>query len=429
MATTALIAPETRRMSVIGTAMSVIVIVIGSVLMFPLPFDHRGTGAPLAWTAMLGLALPPTFGDYCIVVAMITLIVSLLVRLHGSTNAMFLSAVGLVLIQLWNASTHAAIIALSLWSGFFLAAHIGMNGAATGSPGRAIRLTWSVMFAIQMIVAIAAYLVGYGQLITPGFGARASGLYGSPNVVYPLAILSLFWFAAMTRSTEQRTLKLLFAGMVALSAMVLLLTFSRAGWLGLAVSLTIINVRRNVGRLAIACMLTAALLVVGVFALRSGGIAASTHADRSMLGRTMVWMSALRHVADRPLSGGGYNSFREYNDIGFALHTRGLGVAPSEPKNLILNWLLDVGLIGTILYAFFFYSTFRVAIRVQAIKESCRHTYGIARCLTMSLTALLIAGLFDTPFCGLLDRTPVTFSLLVLSGLLFGSQEGHRQNS
>jgi len=113
--------------------------------------------------------------------------------------------------------------------------------------GRAwIAAVWLGASTLQVGAGLVAFALGWSTYVTPEFGRRAGSYYGSPNVLYCFALLAgLGGLIALRLPTATDDLgrvrwsawRLGLALAVVLALAALILTFSRAGWFGLAAAL------------------------------------------------------------------------------------------------------------------------------------------------------------------------------------------------
>lgn len=174
-------------------------------------------------------------------------------------------------------------------------------------------------------------------------GAMGLGLWGCGVAAAVLA--------SLVRSRGQR----LFLGfIIALCAVGLLLTETRAVWLGAVVTVAVvILVSRELWRFALPATLVGIVLVVGALALVPG-LAADVSARRGEQGP--VWdrlnsnRASLNMLADKPLFGHGWGTYNEaagpYYRLSDDYPIRQVG----EVHNVLLSNLAEIGLVGTSLW-------------------------------------------------------------------------------
>jgi hypothetical protein len=101
-------------------------------------------------------------------------------------------------------------------------------------------LCWKLMvigLGCNMVMSIWAYTTSYHQLISSSIGERACGLFGTPITLYTVSIISIFAFLSMITNSK------IFISLSMASFSVLILTFSRAGWIGFAVALIYLSTK------------------------------------------------------------------------------------------------------------------------------------------------------------------------------------------
>ena len=271
-------------------------------------------------------------------------------------------------------------------------------------------LTLGCILAMNVCVALTVFIAGFRQFHTPGFGMRASGLYQSPNSYYPIALLSVTYFSR----TEFGVSRKLRSVLISASVISLLLTFTRAGYIGLAALLLAISLMycQSIQLRWISSLGSLFITLVGVF-LRNGFDIAH---DASATGRIRVWQTALNWFYDSPWFGHGLNSF-------FVLaRARPVGrVLPNEPKNLIFAILLDGGIVGLIVTV--------VGLSALLTKSNAKKVEWRSEYFLLVLP-VLVAGIFDTPIMGDALRIPGTALFFTLCGLTMGqSNFGTRTSS
>jgi O-antigen ligase len=348
----------------------------------------------------------------CIAVAAVAVLLT--IRLGSGSVSLLAAAV--VLDSLLAVRSPSDTAFLFAWIAFFLAL----------SLRRAFRVIgfafWAACLAAQVCLAVAAYLVGYWQMHTPGFGYRASGFYGTPNVVYPVVLIAVFTFGALTSEFRARRAALTAGvGMVLLSGVVLVLTFTRAAWLGAFAGFIAVgwHAHRRFRRAWVAVAL--AFLLGTVFIRTHGGLVGSGN-DASGRNRPLIWKHAVHVWEKSPWIGHGFSAFARAEVVGEP--PPGLPYLPGEPKNLYLNILVEQGLLGLAFYGMFLAAALSTAWRLWNNVHAPPVDRAIAGALFPSLIAILVAGLVDTPAFGPLMRVPGTATLLVFIGLVAGADAG-----
>lgn len=185
----------------------------------------------------------------------------------------------------------------------------------------------------------------------------------------------------------------------------LILTKSRTAWVGLAAggvaAAGLIFVRSRLSRraLMVAAGGCAAVLLVGLVVLATGGLDAAvfSEAPRSMRFRLDYWIGAARVLGERPLLGTGAGNFRSY----YLEHRpEGASEAIAAPHNLFLDvWaagglLSLIALVGLLAYAAFrFASAGREDIGEETLCNGwSAFEWGVVAAFPVVTFVLLVAG-------------------------------------
>jgi putative inorganic carbon (HCO3(-)) transporter len=205
----------------------------------------------------------------------------------------------------------------------------------------------------------------------PSAGISANQIAGTLTLYLPLAVtLAAGWWAG-NEVFPLRLLILAGSGVfVLLVSCVLLLTQSRAGWLGGGVGLLTLGTlwglshrQRRVRILGVVLPLSAlvavagALLCVGpqhvgeiLYEAGSGAAVEQAIGEMSLAGRVEVWNRALYAVQDFPFTGCGLGTFRRVVHILYPLFLASPDFDIAHAHNIFLQTALDLGLPGLIAY-------------------------------------------------------------------------------
>ncbi len=311
-------------------------------------------------------------------------------------------------------SSEMAIIAALWWSVFW--------GALWLSPAdREFVLSFCLLaFGLQIVATLGAYFVGYEPFITPRFGARAGGMSGSPNQIYPWSLMwAALFFAAARNTNDAKIRRWLWAG-VAGSIAVLLLTFSRAGWIGLAVVLPFIWPHTTRGWKRVLPYVGLVLLLVGAATIRTRGEVLSPDNDGSTYGRVKIWRESWRLFREAPLLGHGVGQIARRTD---------LEVQFVEPKNIYAQFALEGGLLGLGCFGLLTSGLWKRSQELKRDDTADMSSRWAAQAMAMALPTLLVAGLFDTPIFGHYERIVPTISFLLLAGIVAAPRRQPREIS
>jgi len=288
---------------------------------------------------------------------------------------------------------------------------------------RGLRLMQFVLLAMgtQAYYAVVLYALGVHQLHGKHFGNRAGGTFGGPNELYPLLLLCLPLSLTLAQAPSSPEWRWGLRAIAGLSAVALLLTFTRGAWLALTVMLLYFAFARRSpfsGRAVWrkGAVLGLVFLIVGVLFVRTRGHMMGVYQDASFWGRLSIWKVAARAVADRPLLGSGVNTYAQQQDRFMTARLERFHPANGEAKSLYLNVAVEAGLLGLGLMlwgGWRFVALHRLKERAPA-SEDWKAAFQVG--LFAGVLAIGFAGLVDTPILNS-DRLAPTFALAVLVAL------------
>jgi O-antigen ligase len=224
---------------------------------------------------------------------------------------------------LWgHADRHLGLVG---WSALGLAALLGANVSERGR--QTLRRTMEFCVAMVSLVTIAQWSLGEVPLGLNSVGVRPTSTFGSATYTGAFLALGLpFLIDTSLRSTEKRT-RILALGGSALAVMALVATQSRGAWLSAAAGSAAVIWFASISGLRLRAAGVVAS-VLGIFVAvatmsndvldRVGSLAAPTAGTAG--GRLVLWGSAVRSVAERPILGWGPERTR-------------VGLPPSLPES------------------------------------------------------------------------------------------------
>jgi hypothetical protein len=242
------------------------------------------------------------------------------------------------------------------------------------------------LLSADVLAALVEYLLNQHQLIGASGLVRAGGVWGTPDVLYPISSITFLIWVYSFKGSNCKPL----GGLGAiLSLLVTVLCFSRGALtaLGMAIVVSPGNVFR-VPRIFPGLVFLALLFVVGFRAESStGGLTALLDGSG---GRLKVWSSAIEVSSKRVLTGYGPDSY-------VSLSSGDL----SEAKSMYISQILDGGVVQISLFCAFVVAVFRRG----------REVGGVCGDLANALMVfLLCSGIFDTPLLFTYSRLPCTIA-------------------
>jgi putative inorganic carbon (HCO3(-)) transporter len=274
-----------------------------------------------------------------------------------------------VAIAVFGVVLHAAIVR------FFDEPHVETTIYAAYLTSGAV----ASLVAIAMVVAMAP-----ADLYTVGHG-RAIGTFILPGELAGYLIMYVPFAYAIARVTERRGLRIVACAGVVLGAIAFVLTFSRAGWIGMAAAIAFFAyTQRRRGRVRVA------VAIVGLAIVAVGLVFNAHHDPSENFTRISIWRAAADTIARFPLTGVG--------PFDFARIYQWVRLPDGEPTafhahSFLLSVAAELGLIGVAAVCLG-WSRFALALRERLRAGSVSQTIAIA--ITAGLVGTWVQSLIDT---------------------------------
>ncbi|HEV7179660.1 MAG TPA: O-antigen ligase family protein [Candidatus Baltobacteraceae bacterium] len=257
-------------------------------------------------------------------------------------------------------------------------------------PGVARAIYWSYLVsgllasavAVVMVIArhpAAQYTIGHG---------RAIGTFILPGELAGYLIVFLPIAFALTRVARSRALRAIAVAALVTGALAMLLTFSRAGWMGLASAVAVFAAMRARSRHA------ALALLIGILgaALVAVLLVFNAHHDPSEnYTRLSIWQTAIGVIDRFPFTGVGPFGFSRL----YALLRLPDGDATAfHAHSVYLTFLAELGIVGASAVAWTFWS-FGLELR-RRLSAATPGAALLATAVAAGLIGTLVQGLIDT---------------------------------
>jgi O-antigen ligase len=295
---------------------------------------------------------------------------------------------------------------------------LGAAVARSAKPERFLAPTLLSMWLMSLLTIgfVATSGISLGQLASSEsreffapLGMHANELGRLYAIAY--ALLLFTW-----AESKDKGLKLMLAASMAITAVALMLTFSRGAFLGfLVVHLVFVVLRLNVrtvffiGLLALGLV----LLPVAVYERVSTGFGSGLNAIAA--GRIDgLWLPLLPEVLKNPLFGSGHYSIL-WSDA-MRLGGGGNVLLVTHPHNAYLQALLDMGVVGLALLCAYFVHVWKRARALSAAPDLSPTLRGFYLGAAAAVVALLVMGIADG---GLTPRSEHAFLWLAI-GMMYG---------
>ncbi|CEK15090.1 hypothetical protein [Chthonomonas calidirosea] len=318
---------------------------------------------------------------------------------------------------------------LAGWSLFFL------SQCLQGRERQLTLTTLKVLLALHVVIAYIAYALHFHQFHSPYVGYRASGLYGTPFELTPHMLVFFFILLAelLQHPPSWRTPWRLNAPFFVL--VLLLLTYTRGCYVGLAAGLGCIALFQSRPRRYV-LLLSAAVLIIGCFWLRSDKHISTQRLlhDNSTRTRISDWFSGLESsLSNYPWLGA--NALVHPSDLsnGAGIHTlisrafdRWLEAGAQQfsdnyniivDYNLCIGFLHGYGAVGLTLFLLLVLALFYWLGQQLQSPDLPLTQNGLALATLGAWTALIVTSLFDPSVFLDINLYAGLISLLLLTGL------------
>jgi hypothetical protein len=256
-----------------------------------------------------------------------------------------------------------------------------------GDPRAAATVYWAYLLSGGAAAAAAIVMVATrapASLYAIQHG-RATGTFVLPGELAAYLVVLLPVAYALARVARQRALRMLAMGVVGVGLIALLLTFSRAGWMGFAGAaafLFAVRARRGAGAAA-AAIAGGALAVLLLFNAH--------HNPSEDYTRLSIWQTAVQIVDRFPLTGvGPFNFSRLYA----LLRAPDGDPTAFHAHSLYLTFLVEFGIVGmaSIVWIFWRFAS-ELRRRIAAATPAAAF---LALGVTAGLVGVAVQGLIDT---------------------------------
>jgi len=170
----------------------------------------------------------------------------------------------------------------------------------------------------------------------------------------------------------------------------LLLSLSRAGWLGLGVAALvylIVAADKKIRKLALGAVIVMAIVIISVPNLRWRFVL-PFYGEKSAVSRLSLWHTGIKGIKESPILGLGLTGF---SNQWTTLNTDpGLTDTHNFPHNIFLDFWVETGLLGLISF---------IGIAWLGLHQGFKNRHDAIKLgVTLFLLALIIQGLIDNPY-------------------------------
>jgi O-antigen ligase len=279
---------------------------------------------------------------------------------------------------------------------------------------------------IPAIVGYIQLFNGAGLYTNPGFENRIAGTFGHPNVLgyFLLIIIALMVYIFFENSIKQPLYKVIFVGYGILLAILLIATYTRGAWIGLALLLIGVSLIRYTKKTLIMGSIITPIIVIGVAGYiwveqnswynltpledvpviaRVVGLFNGDPSD-SIIWRQVMWADMYNKGLSRPWTGFGTGTIETIVE-----EVRGVSLGALEAHNDYIKIFVEMGVVGLVVYILFIIGiVYSLLIRIQSRKDT----------LLLIMTFLVFAIYLSSIWDNLLRQTAVMWIFFGLLGMV-----------
>ncbi|MDR3278044.1 MAG: O-antigen ligase family protein [Oscillospiraceae bacterium] len=284
---------------------------------------------------------------------------------------------------------------------FILFALAAQNAVTSRRQLDAVLYAFAVSGALVALYGVYQYLAGVtgasawvDSKMFQSIGTRGYSTLETPHVLSEYRLLVIPFAAAAALAARRAIVKLFFFGCLGVSALCMVLTFSRGGWLGLIIcaAVFLVMLDRRFILVGILGLVALYFLLPQTILARFTSIGDLT--DSSSSYRLSIWLGTIAMLGDYWFAGIGPGT-AAFNKI-YPIYSYS-SAAAQHSHNLFLQIMCDAGLCGLVLFAVILFSHLRrLASAVSREKDQISRLYQIAA--IASVCGFLVQSAADYTF-------------------------------
>ena len=237
----------------------------------------------------------------------------------------------------------------------------------------------------------------------------------NPNLLSAFLLMVMALTASLTIWSENMRQRLLYVGLFTIFTLCLVLTYSRGAWISVLALVFYFGLvwDKRVWLLFLAVPLVLAFYHGGVVTRIMSLFANSEDTSISM--RLDMWETTLEMIGDYPILGIGWGAFKYVYPVYYE-PIQEAGITIYHAHNMYLDIMVETGIVGFILYMWFFFGNVWYSLKYLAKKHS-----PFSDCLAMTagatVFAITISGISDYD----LFAAQISLSMWLLFGLFANS--------
>ena len=300
-----------------------------------------------------------------------------------------------------SATIRGSMPALILWASYAVVFFVSSQVVRKDSDLWFIALCWLASSVLVSLAGFVQYLSGI-ETAAAWVDARAADLirtrvfsvFDNPNMLAEYLSYAVTLGISMILAARHHLERMLYSLSVLVSGLCLVLTFSRGGWIAVAVGVVVLGFLKD---RRILILLFGLLLLMPLFASEAVLQRAETIVtldDSSALYRLTIWRAAARMVRDYWLTGVGLG-IAAFSKI-YPLYEIA-GTPAMHSHNLYLQIAVEMGIMGVLMFAFVMLNHARDALSGRVVGRSSFVMLGLFAATCGQLVHGLIDNIWYSP--------------------------------
>lgn len=264
-------------------------------------------------------------------------------------------------------------------------------------------LLWALVFGVALVSVHGLYQYFFEASFieagekwvdleeNPYIKNRAVATFENPNLLAHFYVLTMPLLMALWFNLKAWRHRLVLGGVIGLALMGMLLTYSRGGWLGLAVAISAFAILKDRRSIVVLIMLGAVGLMILPENIMMRLMSITNLQDSSTSHRLAVWLNSIRIIKDHWLAGVGTGSGAFL--LTYISYLVDKGDYAPHAHNIYLQIWGELGIVGLVTFMWLLFKMWQSGLRILCSSRSYYHN--LAAGLLGSLAGFMAHSLVE----------------------------------
>lgn len=272
-----------------------------------------------------------------------------------------------------------------------------------GNRGEMEALLWALVFGVALVSVHGLYQYFFEASFldagekwvdleeNPYIRNRALATFENPNLLAHFYVLTVPILMAIWFNLKEWRHRLVLGGVIGLVLLALLLTYSRGGWLGLAVAVSAFAILKDRRSIVVLFIIGVIGLMVMPENIMARLMSVTNLADSSTSHRFAVWLNSIRIIKDHWLAGVGTGSGAFL--LTYISYLVDKGDYAPHAHNIYLQLWGELGIVGLVTFMWMLFKMWQSGLRILNRSQGFYHN--LAAGLLGSLTGFMAHSLVE----------------------------------